>query len=65
MMNQFVVLCVENYSYQKQISPGETYSLLKTSGVLDLLYNDYEDLHGMSSEYLNQFIEVSLKGVTK
>ncbi|MDR1491127.1 MAG: DUF3791 domain-containing protein [Planctomycetaceae bacterium] len=34
----------------------KTYALFVRSGLLELLRNDYEDLHGLSFEYLMQFL---------
>ncbi|MCC8137978.1 MAG: DUF3791 domain-containing protein [Clostridiales bacterium] len=58
----FVSFCVEYYAdYMNQ--PGEkVYELFKREKVLDMLRDDYEDLHGMSMEYMMQFIEQYLGG---
>jgi hypothetical protein len=36
---------------------NEVYLLFKEKGVLQLLENDYEDLHGCGFEYLIQLID--------
>ncbi|MDR2143418.1 MAG: DUF3791 domain-containing protein [Treponema sp.] len=50
---------MELYAEHKIISSPEVYRLFNKTGLLELLKNDYEDLHGMSFEYLNQFEEFS------
>lgn len=35
----------------------EVYKLFKSEKVLDLLKDDYDDLHGMSMEYMMQMID--------
>lgn len=43
--------------------PGnEIYALFDRTGLLKLLDEDYEDLHGMSMEYLMQFFDRYLEG---
>jgi len=48
---------VEHYSQHIQKDSTEVYKMFVNKGVLDLLSNDYEDLHGMGMEYLMQFID--------
>jgi len=40
----------------------KVYELFKREKVLDMLCDDYEDLHGMSMEYMMQFIDQYLGG---
>ena len=60
----FKGFCIEFYSNYKGISSDEVYKLFKKQGVLQLLDDDYEDLHGMGMEYLMEFID-SYLGVEK
>lgn len=56
-INRFVIMCVEQYALSKNKSSGEAYKEMLKSGVVKELENDYEDLHGMSTPYLNDYIE--------
>lgn len=53
----FKTFCIEFYSHHIQKSSDEVYKLFEKEGVLELLDRDYEDLHGMSMEYMMQFID--------
>lgn len=55
-VNRFVVMCVEQFASYMDMNSRETYSLLKKNGVIKELIYDYEDLHGMSTTYLNEYI---------
>ena len=55
-INRFVIMCVEQYADSVNKSSGKVYQEMKQKGVLDDLVNDYEDLHGMSFTYLNDYI---------
>lgn len=56
-INRFVIMCVEQYALSKNKNSSETYKEMLKSGVVKELENDYEDLHGMSTPYLNDYIE--------
>jgi hypothetical protein len=58
----FITFCLELYAEHKQTGSSEIYRLFKETGLLELLKTDYEDLHGMSFEYLNQFFDNYLEG---
>lgn len=53
----FQTFCIEFYSHHIQKRSDEVYRIFEKEGVLDLLVNDYEDLHGMGMEYLMEFID--------
>jgi hypothetical protein len=53
----FLVFCIEYYSAHIKSSSSEVYKLFVRTGLLNMLVNDYEDLHGMSFEYLMQFFD--------
>lgn len=56
-INRFIIICVEQYAeYAKQPS-YILYQEMKQKGVIDWLKSDYEDMHGMSTVYINDFIE--------
>jgi hypothetical protein len=60
----FITFCLELYAEHKNMSSPEVYQLFNKTGILELLKTDYEDLHGMSSEYLNQFFDEYLEEVS-
>lgn len=53
----FEIFCIEYYSNHAKIPSDETYQLFQKEGLLDVLRDDYEDLHGMSMEYMMQFCD--------
>ena len=53
----FISFCIEHYAQHTHKSSDEVYELFKTEKVLDLLKDDYDDLHGMSMEYTMQMID--------
>lgn len=58
----FVSFCVEYYADRTNQPSEKVYELFKREKVLDMLRDDYEDLHGMSLEYMMQFIDQYLGG---
>lgn len=64
-INRFVVMCVEQYANYTNLSGKEAYELMKQNDVIDDLINDYEDLHGMSTPYLNDYIHLLIGGKNK
>ena len=57
----FIALCVEHYADYVGKPGNEVYALFRSSGLLDLLREDYDDLHGMGLEYMVQFCDEYLK----
>ena len=55
-VNHFVVMCVEQYAESVKQPSEIVYKQMKDAGVISYLIKDYEDLHGMSAPFLNQFI---------
>lgn len=53
----FKAFCVEFYAEHINKDSTDVYSLFEKNGLLDLLETDYEDLHGMSMEYLMRFFD--------
>lgn len=58
----FKGFCIEFYSEYKGMRSNEVYDLFEKAGVLKLLDEDYEDLHGFGMEYLVRFIDEYLEG---
>ncbi len=58
----FKAFCIENYAEYKKMNSSDVYNLFGKSGLLELLDSDYEDLHGLSFEYLMQFVDEYLEG---
>jgi hypothetical protein len=58
----FITFCIELYAEHKKADSPEIYQKFAQTGLLNLLKTDYEDLHGMSFEYLNQFFDEYLEG---
>ncbi|GHV78044.1 hypothetical protein AGMMS49942_28650 [Spirochaetia bacterium] len=53
----FQTFCIELYAEQKNIASPDVYALFQKTGLFDMLNTDYEDLHGMSFEYLMQLFD--------
>jgi hypothetical protein len=60
----FITFCLELYAEHRNMSSPEVYQLFNKTGIMELLKTDYEDLHGMSFEYLNQFFDEYLEEVS-
>lgn len=58
----FKTFCIELYAEHTNKDSSEIYVIFQDSGLLNLLESDYEDLHGMSMEYLMQFFDEFLGG---
>jgi hypothetical protein len=58
----FLTFCIELYAEHKNLSGPDVYQKFTQTGLLELLKTDYNDLHGMSFEYLNQFFDEYLEG---
>ena len=53
----FLTFCIEYYAQHIHKTSDEVYALFKREKVLDMLEDDYDDLHGMGMEYLMQLID--------
>jgi hypothetical protein len=58
----FLTFCLELYAEHTATPSPAVYRRFMQSGLLDLLVSDYEDLHGMSFEYLMLFFDEYLAG---
>ena len=54
--NRFIVMCVEQYAKSVNQSSGFIYKQMNEKGIINDLLDDYIDLHGMSTMYLNDYI---------
>ena len=63
-INRFIVLCIEQYALYSGTGSSSVYRQLKNKGVLEDLESDYEDLHGMSTVYLNEYIKARMGGLS-
>ena len=61
--NIFIVLSVQQYASAINKSSFDTYQMLSANRIIDDLLDDYEDLHGMSSVWINDYINRLLDGV--
>ena len=61
-INRFIIMCIMQYSSNTGLDSNYVYTNMKDAGLLDELEDDYEDLHGMSTVYLNDYIEARLGG---
>jgi hypothetical protein len=58
----FLTFCIELYAEHTNLGGPEVYQKFAQTGLLELLKTDYNDLHGMSFNYLNQFFDEYLAG---
>ncbi|MDR3256503.1 MAG: DUF3791 domain-containing protein [Endomicrobium sp.] len=57
----FLAFCIEFYADYKHLSGSQVYRCFADNKLLDMLESDYNDLHGMSFEYLMQFFDKYLE----
>ena len=55
-INRFLIMCVELYSQETKENSRVIYQKMKEKGIINNIIEDYEDLHGMSFEYMNYYI---------
>lgn len=53
----FKAYCIENFAEFKNLSSSEVFRMFDSSGLLNHLDSDYEDLHGMGKEFLMDYFE--------
>ena len=61
-INRFIVMCIEQYASSKQMDSKSVFKKLNETGVINELIDDYEDMHGMSTYSINEYISERLKG---
>ncbi len=55
-INRFLIMCIENYAESVSESSSAVYKKMKDQGIVDILKDEYEDLHGFSLAYINDYI---------
>lgn len=60
-INRFIVMCVEQFALSINKNSNEIYPMLKEKGILQELKDDYEDMHGMSTTFINEYIKKRLE----
>jgi len=58
----FKAFCIEKYADYKSMQSNEVYKLFEKEGVLEMLDNDYDILHGFGFEYVVRDIDKFLGG---
>ena len=53
----FKTFCIELYADHKSIPSSEVYTLFERNGIIQMLDDDYEILHGHGFEYVIQDID--------
>jgi len=53
----FKTFCIELYADQKSIPSNEVYALFEKNGIIKMLDDDYETLHGHGFQYVIQDID--------
>ena len=61
-INRFIIMCVEQYALFSGSRSDSVYKEMERKGILDELESDYEDLHGMSAVYLNDYLKARMGG---
>ena len=61
-INRFIIMCVEQYASSVNQGSGVIYTKLNEAGIINELKDDYEDMHGMSTYSLNEYIDKRLSG---
>ena len=60
-INRFIVMCIEQYAKRVHQGGSAIYKKMLDRGLIKEFEEDYEDLHGMSTLYLNNYIGSLLK----
>lgn len=62
-INSFVVMCVEQYACHFGLSSYDSYRFLNKNGIVNELIDDYDDMHSMSSDLINEYIVARTKEI--
>lgn len=57
----FKTYCIENYAEYSNLKSSEVYEIFVSSGLLNHIEEQYEDLHGMGKEYLMDYFDSWIK----
>ncbi|MBE6133410.1 MAG: DUF3791 domain-containing protein [Erysipelotrichaceae bacterium] len=55
-VNRFLIMTIEQYAESINSPSNDVYTRMKKKDLINLIKDDYEDLHGMSTVYLNDYI---------
>jgi hypothetical protein len=58
----FKVFCIEKYADMKKMPSNEVFRLFEQNGILQMLDEDYDLLHGHGFEYIVNDISRTLEG---
>ena len=58
----FKAFCIEKYADYKSIPSNQVYTLFEKNGILEMLDEDYELIHGLGFPYVVREIEQILEG---
>ena len=61
-INRFLIMCIEQYASFTNKSSRDVYVAMSKKGVIKDLIDDYEDMHGMSTYSLNEYIDKRIRG---
>ena len=59
-INRFIIMCVEQYALSSNKSSKSVYKALYEKGIIKELTVDYDDMHGMSTYSINEYIDKRL-----
>ena len=59
----FKTFCIELYADYKSMPSNEVYTLFNNNGILQMLDDDYDVLHGHGFEYIIHDIEKILENI--
>ena len=62
-INRFIIMCVEQYAKSISFDSKTIYQHLNDSGIIKELIDDYEDMHGMSTYSLNEYIRARTNNI--
>lgn len=57
VINRFIIMCIEEYASYVNQNSKDVYKHMQEKGVIKELTDDYEDLHGMSTVSINEYID--------
>jgi len=59
-INRFLIMCIEQYCEAYNAKSSEVYKQMVDRGIIEEFKRDYEDLHGMSTSYINEYLHALL-----
>lgn len=64
-INSFIVMSIEEYALSLNKKSEVIYDKMLKNGIIDEIKRDYEDLHSMSPDYLNEYYSALLKEASR